>query len=1135
MKKLISILLVAMLILGMFPATTLTASAEDGTWTLVTDASTLKAGDQLVFAETTNTKGDFVAGSLNGKYLNSIAATFSDNTIPTLPTSAVVFTLGGSSGKWTFSTNNKLLGSTAAKALALGSGTTTWTIAINSSDGKATIANTNSSYGKILYNRDSPRFLNYTSNVSASMLLPQLYRLETSGGSTEPEQPVCEHPNKVAIGQAVEATCTTPGKTAGEKCADCGEIITAQEEIPALGHNYVDGFCTECGEGEPAGYAEADVATLTNVDQVLVTITNSSGETYALTSGNGTSKAPAATKVTVNNGVIAVADVADTLIWNVVYSGGNIEIYPNGTTDTWLYCTSTNNGVRVGTNTAKVFTIDAASGYLKHTGTSRYLGVYNAQDWRCYTSPTTANIANQVLKFYKLGGGAAESCQHTNTEIIPAVAATCSTTGLTEGLKCSDCGLILTAQEPTALREHNFVDGICAYTDCGLYEQPAELMTVLPGIGDKIVMYSSNYAMGAEDNGSSKLTGIATTPVDGKLPYYTSVAVVTVGKAGDYYTFANAQGQYLTSGAEGGSLTFVTEEAPSDLAQWTIEAGDDNAWYIINKAASYNGTDYNQVIEVYYGAFTTYGKKSEANYQMQLYLVEAGEEACQHPSTTEQEDGYAPTCTQPGKTNSFVCDDCGVTTVYQTEIPALGHNFVDGECANEGCNEPDPYYALPGRYYIATIRSSGNYFYMTSDLGTAKNARYQAVDSGLTELPEEIEAPEFGYVFEIVRNEDGTFSILAEGIPENNYLGGKSDNVGLLVAADADNNKFTAEITEGGLVNFHFDASDKERYLGLNGTSGNNYFAWYGDSSSLKKDLVLIPVTGAATAPVAEADSRYFTTVEAAAAAAAENGNIVKLLAPVNEITYAGELKLDLNGHDATNVTATKIYAIDSSATATAEGDGSLTTTSEVVMDNTVDGVRYIALEKEGAYTFHVLDMKLSAVSLRTSAAGIYYKAIVNCDGTLAGAVSQYGIALSTRNMPGADFATENEVNGWTVVQGNITSGQAFTSGSVFGIFKEGLTNNAARGEVKIYANAYIIVDGTTIMADTTTGDKTTDTGFTGIAWSLKDVMVKLNETFTTLSEKNQEAVAKFYGNWSSAMGSWNLTAIADAAANLPA
>ena len=48
-------------------------------------------------------------------------------------------------------------------------------------------------------------------------------------------------------------------------------------------------------------------------------------------------------------------------------------------------------------------------------------------------------------------------------EVIPAVEATCTATGLTEGSKCSVCGVILTAQEETPIAEHAWDAGV--YTD----------------------------------------------------------------------------------------------------------------------------------------------------------------------------------------------------------------------------------------------------------------------------------------------------------------------------------------------------------------------------------------------------------------------------------------------------------------------------------------------------------------------------------------------------------------------------------------------------------------------------------------------------------------------------------------------
>ena len=145
-------------------------------------------------------------------------------------------------------------------------------------------------------------------------------------------------------------------------------------------------------------YVLTDLANIKSTDVVVITSKNSSNDYYAMSNNNGTSSAPAATKITVSSSKLSSAP-DDKFKWNISNNSGTLTIYPNGTTSTWLYCTSTNNGVRVGTNTAKAFTIDATSGYLKHTGTSRYIGVYNNADWRCYTS-VNDNIKNQTLAFF---------------------------------------------------------------------------------------------------------------------------------------------------------------------------------------------------------------------------------------------------------------------------------------------------------------------------------------------------------------------------------------------------------------------------------------------------------------------------------------------------------------------------------------------------------------------------------------------------------------------------------------------------------------------------------------------------------------------------------------------------------------
>lgn len=70
-------------------------------------------------------------------------------------------------------------------------------------------------------------------------------------GSDLPEDP-CKDGHTEETLPAVAATCTEPGKTEGTKCSVCGKTLTAQEVVPALGHNFVDGKCTVCNEPDPS-------------------------------------------------------------------------------------------------------------------------------------------------------------------------------------------------------------------------------------------------------------------------------------------------------------------------------------------------------------------------------------------------------------------------------------------------------------------------------------------------------------------------------------------------------------------------------------------------------------------------------------------------------------------------------------------------------------------------------------------------------------------------------------------------------------------------------------------------------------------------------------------------------------------
>ena len=173
--RLLSALLSLVMLVSLLPVSVFAADPASKSAALVTDASTLKAGDQIILSATAN-DSTFAAGAMSGKFLSSV-----ETKLDALDKKVEIFTLGGSAGAWTLTASDgKKISAVKAKELSnSGKGTDTWTIAIDD-NGAATIASTNTACGRILYNVRNPRFLNYTSDTNGSMLLPSIYKLDTA-------------------------------------------------------------------------------------------------------------------------------------------------------------------------------------------------------------------------------------------------------------------------------------------------------------------------------------------------------------------------------------------------------------------------------------------------------------------------------------------------------------------------------------------------------------------------------------------------------------------------------------------------------------------------------------------------------------------------------------------------------------------------------------------------------------------------------------------------------------------------------------------------------------------------------------------------------------------------------------------
>ena len=91
---------------------------------------------------------------------------------------------------------------------------------------------------------------------------------------------------------------------------------------------------------------------------------------------------------TTNQGPVAqsftdVSTISEEHLWTVTASDSNY--YIQNSEGQYLYTTNTNNGVRVG-KTANTWKYDSSNNSFKDTATNRYLGIYNSQNWRCYTT-----------------------------------------------------------------------------------------------------------------------------------------------------------------------------------------------------------------------------------------------------------------------------------------------------------------------------------------------------------------------------------------------------------------------------------------------------------------------------------------------------------------------------------------------------------------------------------------------------------------------------------------------------------------------------------------------------------------------------------------------------------------------------
>ena len=244
------------------------------------------------------------------------------------------------------------------------------------------------------------------------------------------------------VDPAVEATCTEPGKTEGKHCSVCGEVITAQKEIPALGHSWGEwtvttpASCTATGEKTRT----CDRCAATEKRELAKT-----GHTEVVDPAvEATCTEPGKTEgkhCSVCNAVIKAQEV--------IPAKGHTEVI-----DTAVAPTCTEPGKTEGKHCSVCNTVLVAQEVIPAKGHTEVID--EAIEATCTTPGKTegkhCSVCNEVIV------AQTEVPAKGHTEVVDlAVEATCTAPGKTEGKHCSVCGEVITAQETVPAKGHTEV------------------------------------------------------------------------------------------------------------------------------------------------------------------------------------------------------------------------------------------------------------------------------------------------------------------------------------------------------------------------------------------------------------------------------------------------------------------------------------------------------------------------------------------------------------------------------------------------------------------------------------------------------------------------------------------------------
>lgn len=303
---------------------------------------------------------------------------------------------------------------------------------------------------------------------------------------------------------------------------------------------------------EVAKAASTEYETTAFGEGKLLITTTFNGATYYLPATTTASKAPVATAFTNVNAI------GEEHLWTVTAEENNY--YIQNSEGKYLYATNTNNGIRIG-DTKGTWTYNSSGNYFQYTGLTRYLGIYSAQDWRCYNTVEAANYkeSSTSFVFYKVKEAAPELSEGTKNalnEVNSSMSLAFSYTQKTKEAEATDGAWTLV-------------------TDVNSLE-----------IGDQVVITDAKatYAMGGQNNNNRVAVSIKKS--DDSLELTDSVQILTLeaGTVSNTYAFNTGAG-YLYA-ASSSSNNLKTQTTNNANGSWTISI-DGNGVATIKAQGSY--------------------------------------------------------------------------------------------------------------------------------------------------------------------------------------------------------------------------------------------------------------------------------------------------------------------------------------------------------------------------------------------------------------------------------------------------------------------------------------------------------------------------------------------------------------------